>query len=117
VAALDAFGARPPAEVLENAGSLTADFRRALEVYPAHPAAGVWTGQVLGLAARVEPPLEPGRARALLEEAVRHNPTDIAATEALARLALQRGDQDEAHKYQARIRALSPYSRLAAELP
>ncbi|MFY0524351.1 MFS transporter [Archangium gephyra] len=117
VAALDAFGARPPAEVLENAGSLTADFRRALEVYPAHPAAGVWTGQVLGLAARVEPPLEPGRARALLEEAVRHNPTDLAATEALARLALQRGDQDEAHKYQARIRALSPYSRLAAEHP
>ena len=117
VAALDTFGARPPAEVLENAESLTADFRRALEVYPAHPAAGVWTGQVLGLAARVEPPLEPGRARVLLEEAVRHNPTDLAATEALARLALQRGDQDEAHKYQARIRALSPYSRLAAELP
>ncbi|WP_375772192.1 methyltransferase domain-containing protein [Archangium gephyra] len=117
VAALDAFGARPPAEVLENAEPLTADFRRALEVYPAHPAAAVWTGQVLGLAARVEPPLEPGRTRALLEEAVHHNPTDLAATEALARLALQRGDQDEAQKYLARLRALAPYSRLALEIP
>jgi spermidine synthase len=53
----------------------------------------------------------------LLEEALRHNPTDLAATEALARLALQRGDQDEAHKYFARLRALSPYSRLALEIP
>ncbi|OJT22927.1 hypothetical protein BO221_18680 [Archangium sp. Cb G35] len=117
VAALDAFGARPPAEVLENAESLTAGFRQALEVYPAHPAAAVWTGQVLGLAARVEPPLEPERTRALLEEALRHNPTDLAATEALARLALQRGAHDEAQKYLARLRALSPYSRLALEIP
>ncbi|WP_158501775.1 fused MFS/spermidine synthase [Vitiosangium sp. GDMCC 1.1324] len=117
VAALDHFGARPPAEVLENAESLTADFRRALEVYPAHPAAAVWTAQVLGLATRVEPPLAPERTRALLEEAVRHNPTDLTATEALARLALQRGDQDEARKYLARLRALAPYSRLTTETP
>ena len=90
---------------------------RALELYPAHPAAAVWTGQVLGLAARVEPPLEPGRARALLEAAVRYNPTDLAATEALARLALQSGEQDEARKYLERLRALAPYSRLAIDIP
>ncbi|QRK04940.1 fused MFS/spermidine synthase [Archangium violaceum] len=117
VATLDRFGARPPAEVLENAASLTADFRRALEVYPAHPAASVWTAQVLGLATRVEPPLAPERLRALLEDAVRHNPTDVSSVEALARLALQRGDSDEARKYLARLRVLSPYSRLTREMP
>ncbi|MFY0565660.1 fused MFS/spermidine synthase [Archangium lansingense] len=117
VAALDGFGARPPAEVLENAEALTADFLRALDLYPAHPAAAVWTGQVMGLAARVDPPLEPGRTRTLLEAAIRYNPTDLAATEALARLALQNGEQDEARKYLARIRALAPYSRLATEIP
>ena len=55
--------------------------------------------------------------RALLEEAMRHNPTDLAATESLARLALQRAAHDEAQKYLARLRALSPYSRLALEIP
>jgi spermidine synthase len=117
VADLDRFGARPPAEVLENAEALTAHFREALMKYPAHPAAAVWTAQVLGLATRVEPPLEPRRTQALLEEAVRYNPTDLAATEALARLALQRGDQAEARKYLARLRELAPYSRLTTEMP
>ncbi|MBN1210881.1 MAG: fused MFS/spermidine synthase [Myxococcaceae bacterium] len=118
VDALERFGARPPAEVLASAEALTADFRRALEVYPRHHAAAVWTAQVLGLAAQVRPPLEPDKARAYLEEAVRHNPSDLAVTEALARLALARGDKDEAHKYIERVRALAPYSRLAAtEMP
>jgi len=114
VEALDRFGARPPAEVLANAETLTAGFRRALEVYPRHHAAAVWMAQVLGLAAKVQPPLDPGRARELLEEALRYSPSDLAVAEALARLALQRGDKDEAQKYIERVRALAPYSRLAA---
>lgn len=114
VEALERFGARPPAEVLANAETLTAGFRRALEVYPRHHAATVWMAQVLGLAAKVQPPLEPGKARGLLEEALRYSPSDLAVAEALARLALQRGDKDEAQKYIERVRALAPYSRLAA---
>ncbi|WP_224243803.1 fused MFS/spermidine synthase [Hyalangium gracile] len=114
VQALDRFGARPPAEVLANAEPLTADFRRALEVYPRHHASAVWMAQVLGLAAKVQPPLEPEKARGLLEEASRYNPSDLAVAEALARLALQRGDKTEAHKYIERVRTLAPYSRLAA---
>jgi spermidine synthase len=114
VEALDRFGARPPQEVLANAEALTAGFRRALEVYPRHHAAAVWMAQVLGLAAKVEPPLEPGKARGLLEEALRYSPADLAVAEALARLALERGDKDEAQKYIERVRALAPYSRLAA---
>jgi spermidine synthase len=116
VAALDAFGARAPSEVLENASTLTADFRKALEVYPAHPAAAVWTAQVLGLAARTES-LPPERVRALHEEALRHDPTDLDATESLARLALQRGDKEEARKHIERLRVLSPYSKLSSEQP
>lgn len=114
VEALERFGARPPAEVLANAETLTAGFRRALEVYPRHHAAAVWMAQVLGLAAKVQPPLEPGKARGLLEEALRYSPSDLAVAEALARLALQRGDKDEAQQYIERVRALAPYSRLAA---
>jgi spermidine synthase len=114
VEALDRFGARPPAEVLANSEALTADFRKALEVYPRHHASAVWLAQVLGLAVKVQPPLEPEKTRGLLEEASRYNPSDLAVAEALARLALQRGDKDEAHKYLERIRALAPYSRLAA---
>jgi spermidine synthase len=114
VEALDRFGARPPEEVLANADALTADFRRALEVYPRHHAAAVWMAQVLGLAAKVQPPMEPSKARAMLEEALRYNPADLAVAEALAQLALNRGDKDEAHKYIERVRALAPYSRLAA---
>ncbi|HYI02111.1 fused MFS/spermidine synthase [Hyalangium sp.] len=118
VEALERFGARPPAEVLANADSLTAGFRQALEVYPRHHAAAVWMAQVLGLAAKVQPPLEPDKVRGLLEEALRYSPSDLAVAEALARLALQRGDKDEAHKYIQRVRALAPYSRLAAtEMP
>ncbi len=118
VETLDQFGARPPAEVLANADTLTADFRRALQIYPRHHAAAVWMAQVLGLAAKVQPPLEPEKARALLEEALRYNPSDLAVAEALARLALDRGDKSEAHKYIERVHALAPYSRLAAtEMP
>jgi spermidine synthase len=74
--------------------------------------------QVLGLAAKVQPPMEPEKVRGLLEEALRYSPSDLAVAEALARLALQRGDKEEAHKYIERIRALAPYSRLAAtEMP
>ncbi|WP_224366204.1 fused MFS/spermidine synthase [Hyalangium versicolor] len=118
VETLDRFGARPPEEVLANAEALTADFRKALEVYPRHHAAAVWMAQVLGLAAKVQPPLDPDRTRGLLEEASRYNPSDLAVAEALARLALERGDKDEAHKYIERVRTLAPYSRLAAtEIP
>lgn len=117
VAGLDAFGARPPAEVLANLDALTADFHKALELYPAHPAASVWTAQMLALAARAEPPLEPARMKALLEEALQRNPTDPAVTESLARLAIQRGDEAESQKYLARLRELSPYFRLTPEKP
>ena len=48
----------------------------------------------------------------MLEEALRYNPSDLAVAEALARLALSRGDKDEAHKYIEQVRALAPYSRL-----
>ncbi|MET0403739.1 MAG: fused MFS/spermidine synthase [Cystobacter sp.] len=114
VEALDRFGARPPAEVLANADALTADFKRALEVFPGHPASHVWMAQVLGLAAKVRPPLEPAETRALLEEALRHNPSDLDVLQALAQRALERGDAPEARSYVERLRALAPYSRLAA---
>lgn len=114
VEALERFGARPPAEVLANAETLTEGFRQALELYPRHHAAAVWMAQVLGLAAKVQPPMEPEKVRGLLEEALRYSPSDLAVAEALARLALQRGDKEEAHKYIERVRALAPYSRLAA---
>jgi spermidine synthase len=118
VEALDQFGARPPEEVLASSETLTAGFRRALEVYPRHHAAAVWMAQVLGMAAKVQPPLEPDMVRGLLLEALRYIPSDLAVAEALARLALQRGDKDEAHKYIVLIRALAPYSRIAAtEMP
>ena len=118
VEALEQFGARPPAEVLANAETLTAGFRQALELYPRHHASAVWMAQVLGLAAKVQPPMESEKVRGLLEEALRYSPSDLAVAEALARLALQRGDKEEAHKYIERIRALAPYSRLAAtEMP
>jgi spermidine synthase len=115
---LDRFGARPPEEVLAHTEELTADFRRALEAYPHHHAAAVWMAQVLGLAAKVQPPLDPEKTRGLLEQALHYNPSDLTVTEALARLALERGDKSEAHKYIERVRALAPYSRLAAtEMP
>ena len=48
VEALDRFGARPPAEVLASSEALTADFRKALEVYPRHHAAAVGWPRVPG---------------------------------------------------------------------
>ena len=100
--------------MLANAETLTADFRKALKVYPRHPAAAVWMAQVLGLAAKVQPPLEPERPVGSWRKPCATTRSDLAVAEALARLALQRGDQDEAHKYLEQVRALAPYSRLAA---
>jgi Tfp pilus assembly protein PilF len=47
-----------------------------------------------------------------LEEALRYNPSDLTAAEALARQALARGEADKAREYVERIRKFSPYFRL-----
>jgi spermidine synthase len=109
---LDEFGSRSAAEWLENSEKLAAGFRRALEVYPPHHGAAVWLGRVLRNAAQAQPPLRPDEARWLLEEALRYNPSDLTAAEALARQALARGEADKAREYVERIRKFSPYFRL-----
>jgi spermidine synthase len=113
---LERLGDVRPADLVAREPEVTSEFRKALEIFPNHRASAVWIAMVHDQVEQAQPPPETDRRRALLEEALKLDPTDLIALRALARQATDRGERDLARTYLQQARTYSPYVRSGAGL-
>ncbi len=102
---------------LEGWEALSAPFVEALASYAGHPASRIALAEIEEK--RGEHALAAGDAegaRARFEASIARNPSGVRAHEALASLALDRGDLEGARRHAEGARVLSPYSRIAARI-